>query len=119
MIWEDDWFNKKSIIKSMLRYKLSSTDILHVYGRKTTIAKANPREAKLFYEKNHIQGGQGITGTTYKLIYNDEAIAMMTFNTTWRTQEGEWELTRFATKLNTSVVGGASKLLKPLKGAYA
>lgn len=108
LVWEDEWANKKDIIVSMIKYKLGVTDKTY-FARKLTTKEITSHEAIEFYEINHIQGGRGITGTSYGLFDSDNLISVMTFNKTWRSKE-YYELTRFATKLNTNVVGGASKL---------
>lgn len=108
LVWEDEWANKKDIIVSMIRYKLGVTDKTY-FARNLTTKEITSHEAIEFYEINHIQGGRGITGTSYGLFDSDNLISVMTFNKTWRSKE-YYELTRFATKLNTNVVGGASKL---------
>lgn len=69
-----------------------------------------------FLIQNHIQG---FVGSKYKigLFYNNELVSLMTFGNLRKSlgqnkKEDHFELLRFCNKLNTSVVGGASKLLK-------
>lgn len=112
-IWEYDWNNttRKEIIKSQLRYKFHK-GIKSIYARKTELKEISSKCAREFFNKNHIQGGEGSEGTfRYGLFIGDELISAMTFGKRY-TGNHDWELIRFANKLNTSVVGGASKLLK-------
>ena len=69
-----------------------------------------------FLEDNHIQGKLGAK-VRVGLYHNEELVSLMTFGSLRKSlgsksQEGDWELLRFCNKLNTNVVGGASKLLK-------
>ena len=71
---------------------------------------------KDFLNSNHLQGNC-ISKYRYGLYYNDELVSLMTFgkmrkNLNGKKEEGVYELLRFCNKLNTTVVGGASKLLK-------
>lgn len=114
-IWEDDWHFKKDIIKSIIlnKLKLSKTKI---YGRNTIIKKVNYKDTKIFLKKNHLQGSCP-SSINLGLYYEGELISLMTFGKkrkilNSKSNEGEYELLRFANKLDTSVVGGASKLFK-------
>src|SRR5690606_19018969 len=56
------------------------------------------------------------TSSTIKigLYYNNELVSLMTFDKfegRKKMKQNEWNLSRFCNKINTSVVGGASKLL--------
>ena len=67
-----------------------------------------------FLNENHIQGTVG-GKINYGLYYDDELITIMTFGNGRNVMNGsnyEWELLRFCNKINHSVIGGASKLLK-------
>jgi len=105
-IYEDDWIYRQDIIKSMILNKLGKSKN-RIYARKTKIKTINKQISDIFYEKNHIQGK-----TTYSinigLFYDNELISLMSF----KKNKDNYELVRFANKLNTNVIGGASKLLK-------
>ena len=115
-IWEDDWLYKQDIVKSMILNKLGKTSN-KIFARKCEIKEITDNKiVREFLEKNHIQG---FVGSKYKigLYYNDELISLMTFGNLrkslgQKSKEGSYELLRFCNKLNTSVVGGASKLFK-------
>jgi hypothetical protein len=69
-----------------------------------------------FLEANHIQGFVG-SKVKIGLFYDNELVSLMTFGKkrvalgNKEQIEGEYEMLRFCNKLNTSVIGGASKLL--------
>ena len=112
-IFEDEWLFKKDIVKSRLLNILGLTPN-KIYGRKTIIKEVSPKESKEFLNNNHLQGS---TNASIKLglYYNNELVSVMLFNKPRLgigvTYDG-YELSRFCNKLNTSVIGGADKLLK-------
>jgi len=112
-IFEDEWLDKKEIIKSILRVRLGIIDN-KIYARKCIIKEVENREAKIFLENNHLQGK--VNGKIrLGLYYNDELVSLLTFGKSRFNKNYDWELLRFANKLNTSVVGGFAKLLKYFK----
>jgi len=122
-IWEDDWLHKQDIIKSMILNKLNKTPN-KIYGRKTEIKEiTNSKLIRSFLEKNHLQG---FVGSKIKLglFFENELISLMTFGKRRialgkkTTNDDEWELLRFCNKLNTNVLGSASKLFKHFKENY-
>ena len=106
-IWEDQWVNKRRIVKSMLKAKLGLIK-KKLYARKcqVLILEKTPIE---FYNKNHLQGSVNCT-YNIALTYGDKIVAVMSFGNNRNNEE--IELKRFATKLNLQVIGGFSKLLK-------
>lgn len=124
-IWDSDWLYKKDIIKSIITNQLGlSTE--KIYARKCIIKEISKKESVIFLKENHLQGN-AISKYNFGLYYNNELVSLMTFcklrkNLKQNNIEGNFELLRFCNKLNTNVVGGASKLFqyfiknyKPLK----
>jgi hypothetical protein len=115
-IWEDDWTNKQEIVKSMILNKLGKTSN-KIYARKCHIKIIDDNSiVRDFLDKNHIQGFVG-SNIKLGLFHQNELVSIMTFGTLrralgQRTIEGSYELIRFCNKINTTVVGGASKLFK-------
>ena len=116
-VWEDDWNNKQDIVKSMILNKLVKTPN-KIFARKCVVKEiSDTKLVRNFLIKNHIQG---IVGSTIKLglFYEKELVSLLTlgkkrkFMNSSSKSEGEYELLRFCNKLNTNVVGGASKLFK-------
>ena len=114
-IWEDDWDYKKEIIKSIITNKLVKSK--RIYGRKCIVKEINDNNlVRIFLEENHIQGFVG-SKVKLGLYYNNELVSIMTFGKLrkslgHKSSEDKWELLRFCNKVNTTVVGGASKLFK-------
>lgn len=107
-IWENDYLNNKDIIFSKISHLLGHSTA--VYGRKCRSAILSVNEAKTFFNKTHIQGNCA-SNIKVGLFHNDELIAAMSFGKSRFSNKAEWELLRYSTKLNTSVIGGFSKLL--------
>jgi hypothetical protein len=116
-IWEDDWTFKRNIIESQIK------NLLKVSSEKIFARKCKIRELKSvtdFLNNNHIQGVDK-SNIKLGLFYNDELVSVMTFNRIegrFKMNKDEWNLSRFCSKLNTNVVGGASKLLNYFQKKY-
>ncbi len=112
-IFEDEWLFKKDIVKSRLINILGLTPN-KIYARKTIIKEISPKESKEFLDFNHIQGNVNAK-IKLGLYYDNELVSIMTFGKGRIIMGGnsnQYELLRFCNKLNTTVIGGADKLLK-------
>jgi hypothetical protein len=111
-IWEDDWIYKNEIIKSQIRNWLGLTT-RRIFARKCQVKKVSSEICKCFLKKNHIQGSDK-SSVKIGLYYGDELVSLMTFDKfegRKKMEELGWNLSRFCNKINTSVIGGASKLM--------
>lgn len=112
-IFEDEWIQKKPIVKSMLANLVGCIEN-KIYARKCIVKEVSSSDAMTFLDENHIQGKCG-SSVRLGLYYNDELVSLMTFGAPrFAKTDGKekWELLRFCNKINTSVVGGASRLFK-------
>ena len=114
-IFEDEWLYKQEIVKSRLQNILGLTPN-KIYGRKTEIREVSSKITKEFLIDNHIQGNVN-SKINLGLYYNDELVSLMTFGNLRKSmgstqKDDSYELLRFCNKLNTTVIGGADKLLK-------
>ena len=114
-IFEDEWMNKKEIVKSRIKNILGFTEKT-IYARKCIIDVVPKSVALNFMEENHLQGKLP-SKYYYGLYYNNELVSLMSFgakrkNLGSTTKEGEFELLRFCNKKDTNIIGAASKLLK-------
>lgn len=117
-VFEDEWLYKKEIVKSRIKNILGFTSNI-IYGRKCTVKEITSTEASIFCDNNHIQG-RGRSNARYGLFYNDELVSVMTFSKTNLSRKIiGWEINRFCNKLNTSVIGGASKLFSAFVKNYS
>ena len=112
-IFEDEWLNNTTIVKSKLKHLLKmNTD--KVYARKCDVREVNGADKKIFLNNNHIQKND-LSSICYGLYYKDELVSVMTFGKSrvfmnTKSVEGQYELIRYAS--NKNVIGGAGKLLK-------
>lgn len=107
-IFENEWNEKKDIVKSMLASKLGISE--RIGARKCVIKEVSKQEEKDFLNKSHIQGS--ITSSySLGLYFNSELVSLMTFGKSRYNKNYEWELLRFCNKLGFSVQGAAKRLL--------
>jgi len=120
-IFEDEWVYKSDIVKSIIKAKLGLIEN-KIFGRKCIIKEITSKESKEFLNKNHIQGNVNAS-IRLGLFYNEKLVSLMTFGKLrkmmgGKSKEGEYEMYRFCNKLNTSIIGGASKLFKYFLNNY-
>ena len=115
--WEFEWNFKKEIVKSMIINKCNLNKN-KLYARKCNIKEISPKEAKVFHEKNHLQGYRK-SNINIGLFFKKELIQVASFSKPIFNSNFEYELIRFSTKLYTSVVGGFSKILKYFNKNYS
>lgn len=106
--WNDENVRKKIIGRLRNIFGLNSQK---VYARSCLVKPVSNVEKGKFMEENHIQGNDRAS-LYYGLYHNGELVACMDFSKPRVNKEARWELTRFACKIDTTVVGGASKLFK-------
>ena len=113
-LWGDWIRNKPDIVESILLSKLGLIKD-KIYARKCVIKDVSYNDSVKFLEENHIQGKTG-SSIRYGLYYNNELVSLMTFGKQKGGQGAKgkksWELSRFCNKINTNIIGGASKLFK-------
>lgn len=109
-IFDNEWIFKKPIIQSILLNKLGLTPN-KIYARKCQIKEISSEESKEFLNQNHRQGFCP-SKNRIGLYHEDKLVCLMTFGKNRFKNDGKIELLRFCNKLNTNVIGGASKLLK-------
>lgn len=101
---ENEWLNKRDIVKSVLLNKLGLSKRLSARDYEVVII-AN-REAKEFYEKNHLQGHR--TAFYHIALRSQDCVyACMSFS---RHPKHQFELIRYAALSGYAVRGAASRL---------
>jgi len=104
---EDEVYHNIDIVKSIINNHLGNSK--KVYARKTKIVQLSTEEYSSFFTKNHLMGNAN--AITFGLLYNDEIIMAAAY----KVFSDRIKIERLCSKLNTSVVGGASKLLSKIK----
>lgn len=119
-----EWTYRKDIIRSMIASLMGKFD-RRIYARKCYVSEVDFETCRKFLDLNHRQGSMSAK-VRLGLFTKDtnELVSVMTFNhirkTLGKKFDGDtWELSRFCSLMNTSVVGGASKLLKYFTDHYS
>lgn len=110
-----EWTHSRPTIESMLRNILSK-NMIKYYARNLSVKSVCYKDGAQFLDENHRQHSAR-SSIGLGLYRDNELLSLMTFgkmrNTIGTGKEDLsdcWELVRFCSKLNTTVVGGASKL---------
>ena len=115
-IFEDEWTEKKDIVKSKLKHLLGLNTAQKIFARKCKIRELRNSEKKLFLTENHVQGND-VAAIALGLFLTGQLVAVLTmcprriFTNPGDKVKGEYELSRYAALKDCSVIGGASKLL--------
>lgn len=116
-IYDYEWKEKRDIVESIIKAKLGIIEN-KVFARKCRVDKVETLTAKTFFNSNHIQGFS--SGKVYiGLFYKEELVSCISFSKPRYSKEYEWEILRFANKLNTQVIGGFSKMLTYFEKNYS
>lgn len=107
-IFSNEWYENNGICKSRIAAALGVLPV-KIHARKCTLFKPSQKEEKEFFESNHIQGYTP-SNTAFALKYENRLVSMMSFRTPRYSTKYQWELLRFSNEINSTVVGGASKL---------
>jgi G:T-mismatch repair DNA endonuclease (very short patch repair protein) len=110
-IFENEWTDtsKKEIWKSVIRHKLGLSK--RIYARNCVIKEVSTKTANDFCEVNHLQG-KCVASFAFGLFYDNELVQVVTFGKSRYNKSVDLELLRMCSKINTCIIGGASKLLK-------
>jgi very-short-patch-repair endonuclease len=111
-IFEDLFEKNDTIIKSRINNLLNINE--KIFARKCKVVEIDTKTCGDFLTENHIQGKIG-SSIKLGLEYNNEIVSVMTFGKLRKnlgsvSKDDYWELIRFCNKINTNVIGGASKL---------
>ncbi len=111
-VFEDEWIKKRDIVESRLKSLFGANS--RIYARKTEVVELSSKEAREFFNTNHIQGYTS-SSVRLGLMSGGKIVAAMTFAKPRYDREYDWELIRFANNIGINVVGGAGKLLSAFR----
>jgi len=107
-VFENDFDNKLDIVLSIINNRIGN-NLIKIPARKCIKKEISAKEYKTFLDINHIQGS--INSKIKKgLFYNNELVSVIGIGKS-RFDKTD-ELHRFCNKLNYSIIGGFSKLMK-------
>ncbi len=113
-IFSDEWKYKKDICKSMIRNRLQ-LNLQKIFARKCRIVELSNEEFSSFLEDSHISGNVR-SSIRLGLIYDNKIVSVLGLRKPLQKKWNEYyEISRFASQLNTTVVGGLSKFLNYLE----
>lgn len=104
-IWENDWLEKKEIVKSLILHSVFRSK--RIFARNCIVNLThNCLEIENFYKKNYL-GNYKHTQINITLRFASDLVAVMSFEQ----RQNSWHMVSFCNKLNTSIVGSFSKML--------
>ncbi len=114
-IWEDQWNEKKYIIKERILSKLQINQKF-IGARKCKIKEINSKDAINFVNTNHLQGFIPASHH-YILIYENEIVFYISVSKRkiGKSKSNSFEILRSCPKLGYNIQGGFSKLFKYIK----
>ncbi len=114
--WDIEWINKQNIVKSIISNKLNLTEN-KIFARKCIIKIVNNQESKNFLNNNHLQGSIN-SSINLGLYYNNQLVSLLNICKSRFNKNYQYEIHRYCNKLNTSIIGGFSKLFKYFINKY-
>ena len=109
-VYADDWDEHPEIVRSMIRHRLGISSV-RTYARACSVRPVDPSIRRTFLERCHIDGDVA-SKVAFGLYLKDKLIAVLSlrkaFHKKWHTHA---EIARFAVELDSTVVGGLSKLV--------
>lgn len=109
-VFEIDWINKEHIVKSIIKNKLK-LNASKIYARSCVIKAVLAKDSKIFLEMNHLQGPIH-SKVNMGLYYKEELVALLNMSKNRYSTTEEWEVIRFTSKTDTTIIGGFERLLK-------
>ena len=103
--WGGEISHKPELVFSMIKNALGLIEN-KVYARECEVVSLGSVEYKDFLRENHLEGERN-SGVKLGLKYNGDLVSVMGFSK----YKNHYELDRFCSKMNFSVVGGFSRLL--------
>jgi hypothetical protein len=117
-IFEDEWRDKQDIVKSRLK-NLFNKSGNRLYARNCEIREIETKVKSEFLKKYHIQGNDK-SKVKLGAFYKDELVSVCTFSDKRislgsRSENGVYELNRFCSIFDTTIIGILPKFLAYLK----
>lgn len=110
-VYADDWQFRQPIVVSMIRHRLG-VSTRRLYARSCSIVQLDRTTREEFFKRCHLDGDVA-SKVAFGLEHDGQIVAALSlrkpFHAKWKSYI---EVGRFATELNTAVVGGLSRLVK-------
>lgn len=108
--FSDEWLDKRDICESMIKNRLG---LIHkkIFARKCVLREVSSKDAQTFFKSNHISG-YAPSSVRFGLYYENELVLCLSLRKPRQKKYKDLiEISRFASKINTNVAGGLSKIL--------
>lgn len=115
-IFDTEWNFKQPIVQSRLMSFLGASES-KIYARQCNVVKLDRSESDEFFDQTHIQGTCR-SQVVYALELSGQIVAAMSFGRSRYDTTIQYELLRFSNKLNTNVIGAASRLFAAFVREY-
>lgn len=109
-IYDDEWKLNKMKILNIIKSNSKFSNHNKIFASKTKFIEIDKNEGNRFLDDYHLQGKDNHGIKYFGLYYQNELISIMTFKIHHRNNK-DWILSRYCTKNNYKIIGGASKLL--------
>lgn len=106
-IFAHEWETKRILLESMIKSRLGLNEKL--FARKCIVKEITSDAANSFHRKNHMSGSIN-SSINIGLYRNDELVSVISMMKSRFDKKYEYEIGRFSTKMNTTVVGGLGKM---------
>lgn len=117
-VFSNEWYDptKKEIWKSIIKSKFGLLEH-KIHARKCNVNNnLKATDVRQFLDENHLAGFSSAQ-QHIGLFYNNELVSVLSVGKS-RFNKSEYEIVRYACKINTSIPGGLSKLLKYINDDY-
>lgn len=105
--FDSEWKHKNAIVTSMIANKLGHSK--RIFARKCSISEIDKKTATDFMNSNHISGASN-SSVNIGLFYEGVLVSVLSMIRSRFDPSYEWEISRFASLIGHSIVGGLSKL---------
>lgn len=113
-VFEDEWRDKKDIVKSFISRKLDLI-VTKIDVKSCTIKELSKLERKIFFEENHFDGDTGAQ-LSYGLIYENKIVSAISLKKPFNKKYNDYfEIVRICDLKNVIVNNGFSKLIDKAK----
>ena len=118
-IYDVDFLFRKEKVESFLKDLFIQRN--KIYARNCDIKQIDYHTANSMYEEYHLLGKTTNITVSYGLFYNNQLISCMSFQKGRykNNKKSVWCLTRFVTKSEIFIIGGASKLLRKFEKDFS
>lgn len=112
-LWAHEINSRPNLILSMINHATGRSQ--RIYARSCKIIQLKSADLQEFWHKSHLHGHRG-AAVNLALEYQGQITAAIAMSRT--NIQGQWEIIRFASRPNSTVTGGFSKLLKHFIRTY-